>query len=115
LFHLTKGEKHMIDLNEYPLDSIKKEAAEMADAAQSACNLSGVVKSWGRMLSELWDYANAHNKGTEWVNQHPLNIAFYSKIGSLARIKGINDELDAIGWIMQAAKLKPVPEPAVVA
>lgn len=47
---------------------------------QSACNLSGVVHSFSRIISKIWNEANAHGKGTEWVNKHPICVLFAEQI-----------------------------------
>ena len=62
-----------------------KELATEALDAQNACNLSGVVHSWHRALEDLWANARAMGKGTDWVNKHPINRAYVSKLLSLSR------------------------------
>jgi hypothetical protein len=39
---------------------------------QDACNLSGVVKSLARVMDKIWDEAREGNRGTDWVNRHPI-------------------------------------------
>jgi hypothetical protein len=60
-----------------------------ADAlmAQDACNLSDVVRDCSKHMSTLWDVANAlgYGYGTHWVNTHPVNILFSSKIARLSK------------------------------
>ena len=46
---------------------------------QDACNLSGVVKSFSRMMDKIWEEARSHGKGTDWVNTHPIAILFAEK------------------------------------
>ncbi len=62
------------------------ELAETALQVQDACNLSGVVHSWSKVVSALWDHAHAgtleHNTGT--VNTHPINVLFVDKLAQLA-------------------------------
>lgn len=61
-----------------------QEAAQEAIVVQDACNLSGVVHSFSRILTEvLWPEARKQEKGTDWVNRHPISIMFSSKIASL--------------------------------
>lgn len=50
---------------------------------QNACNLSGVLRTWVRHLATLNDIARDQNLGTDWVNHHPINILFASKVASL--------------------------------
>lgn len=60
------------------------EAAKEAITVQDACNLSGVVHAFSRIMSEvLWPEAHQLGKGTDWVNQHPISVMFSSKIASL--------------------------------
>ncbi|HEC72586.1 MAG: hypothetical protein ACTSW7_00660 [Candidatus Thorarchaeota archaeon] len=50
---------------------------------QNASNLSGVIHSFSKVMTELWDIATSLNKGTDWVNTHPVSVLFASKIDSL--------------------------------
>jgi hypothetical protein len=60
-----------------------QEAAKLSMACQDACNLTGVLYSWARVGPVLWAEANRLGKGTDWVNSHPVNILFASKLASL--------------------------------
>jgi hypothetical protein len=61
-------------------------AAKTALDVQDACNLSGVVSTFQRILTEvLWPEARANGHGTDWVNQHPISVLFADKIMSLSR------------------------------
>lgn len=51
--------------------------------AQDACNLSGIVHSWSKMMDKIWEEARALKEGTQWVNRHPINVMFSSKVASL--------------------------------
>lgn len=51
---------------------------------QDACNLSGVAKSFSKMLEKIWAEARKQGKGTEWVNQHPICVLFVDKMASLS-------------------------------
>jgi hypothetical protein len=62
---------------------LTKHDYEMAIAAQSACNLSGVVHSFSEVLPRIWEEARQLGKGTEWVNQHPLCILYAEKMHDL--------------------------------
>lgn len=62
---------------------------------QNACNLSGVAHAFSGAMSALWTHAHAAGMGTEWINTHPITIAYVSKLVSLARCEEINTQLDA--------------------
>lgn len=52
---------------------------------QCACNLSGVVHSFSRDITQLWDICRAvTGQGTDWVNTHPACILYADKIVSLS-------------------------------
>lgn len=62
------------------------QAAHDADRVQDACNLSGVSRAFTDILNDvLWPAARELNKGTDWVNQHPVSVLFIDKMSSLAR------------------------------
>ena len=63
-----------------------QEAAQTALDVQDACNLSGVLASFNKIVHEvIWLEARTLGKGTEWVNAHPIVTLFLSKLGSLNR------------------------------
>jgi len=63
-----------------------QQAAQQALEVQNAVNLSGVVKSFDTILQTvLWPEARKAGEGTEWVNTHPISIAFVDKLASLTR------------------------------
>jgi hypothetical protein len=80
---------------------------------QDACNLSGVVHSFSRILSHLWIYANEHGYGTYWVNLHPLSVLFANKITSLSHpcgATGTHDEFAfAYNWACDIRDSKGKP------
>lgn len=49
---------------------------QLALDAQNACNLSGIVHSWSKIVSRIWDEAHERGEGTDWVNKHPINVLF---------------------------------------
>jgi hypothetical protein len=59
--------------------NIYKEAIEVQDA----CNLSGVIHSFSKVMDEIWKEAKDNGEGTYYVNHHPVAIMFSSKISSL--------------------------------
>lgn len=50
---------------------------------QDACNLSGVVHSFSRVMHLIWEEARELNQGTEYVNRHPIAVMYSNKIASL--------------------------------
>ena|SRR3990172_3382052 len=58
---------------------------------QSACNLSGVVRSYAKTMSKIWAEANAQGRGTDWVNHHPIAVLFADKVAHLAGAKNDHD------------------------
>jgi hypothetical protein len=67
------------------MDITMKRAAELAISVQDACNLSGVVHSFSQVMSAVWKEAERTQKGTDWVNTHPITLMFVSKICDLSR------------------------------
>ena len=71
-----------------------KEAAQMALDVQNACNLSGVVYSFAKVMQAICDEANRQSgRGTEWKNRHPIVILFLDKLADLARCCDRGDSL----------------------
>lgn len=58
-------------------------AAQMALDVQDACNLSGVLYTWARVMEFLCKESQRLGKGTDWRNGHPINVLFASKVESL--------------------------------
>lgn len=55
-----------------------------AITVQDACNLSGVIHFWDRLVTRIWEEAQeGEGRGTDWVNRHPLNVMLASKVASL--------------------------------
>jgi hypothetical protein len=50
---------------------------------QDACNLSGVVFEWARIMQRICN--ECRDKGTEAKNLHAINVMFASKVASLTR------------------------------
>lgn len=60
------------------------EASREALTAQDASNLSGVAHSLSAVLTELiWPMAQRLQKGTAWVNAHPLVTLYLDKLTDL--------------------------------
>lgn len=67
-----------------------------ADAiqVQDACNLSGVVQSYARVMLELGNHTN----GTDERNHHPIAILFASKVGHLTGIGEGDTKVVSDAW-----------------
>ena len=52
---------------------------------QDACNLSAVVHEFSRVIRHVREEADKLGKGTEYINRHPVTIAFVDKLVSLSR------------------------------
>lgn len=60
-----------------------RHAAREAILVQDACNLSGVVHSFSRVMSLLSEISNRQKRGTDWKNHHPIAVMYASKIAAL--------------------------------
>lgn len=69
------------------LSSLAAEAIQVQDA----CNLSGVAHAFSRALDHLWAHARDGNHGTDWVNRHPITIAWVDKLAQLAGCQSTSD------------------------
>lgn len=70
-----------------------RRCAKDALDVQSACNLSGVVHSYSKAMSTLWEVAHAQKKGgTDWVNRHPIAVLFAVQVASITRVAIIADD-----------------------
>ena len=82
-----------------------KEHAKDALNVQNACNLSGVVHSFDKVVTDLWEEANRIGKGTDWVNTHPIVQAYVDKLASLARVQAnVNNVFDAFDACQKIAE-----------
>lgn len=63
-------------------------AAGHALDVQFACNLSGVVHSFSRVMSSLCKI----KPDTDWRNRHPIAVLFATQIASLTRVAAIADD-----------------------
>lgn len=62
---------------------LTKDDYKSAINAQDACNLSGVLHSWSKLQEKIWEEARKQGAGTDFVNRHPINVLFASKVASL--------------------------------
>jgi hypothetical protein len=61
-----------------------REAAQEALTAQDAVNLSGVLRSFAEIVSEvIWPEARRLGLGTSFVNEHPICTLFLVKLSDL--------------------------------
>jgi hypothetical protein len=78
-----------------PVSATRYRVYQDAMDVQNACNLSGVVHSMGKAVTELWAEARENGEGTEYVNTHPVVIAYISKLRSLAGCTCTSTEIRA--------------------
>jgi hypothetical protein len=87
-------------LESYP--PLDRKIVEDVNTAMDACNLSGVVHAWSRWVSAIWNQANELGRGTDWVNQHPVNACVTDKLAQLACRSSVcdsdNPESIQTGW-----------------
>lgn len=57
---------------------------EGAIAAQSACNLSGIVHAFSAVLHKIWNESRRAKTGTLYVNEHPISVLYAAQIAWLA-------------------------------
>lgn len=56
--------------------------------AQTACNLSGIVRSLAEVTDRIWAEARAAGGGTEFVNRHPISRLYAEQIAFLTGAAG---------------------------
>lgn len=66
--------------------------ARAALDSQSACNASALIHSLARYVDEIWAEARAQNKGTEYVNRHPLVVMFTAQLAHLSGCGMVSQE-----------------------
>lgn len=59
------------------------DAAKAAIQVQDACNLTGVVRSFGEAMTAVRAYATEHGHGTDWINRHPVAVLFADKLADM--------------------------------
>lgn len=80
----------------HKLEKAYTKAAQDAILVQDACNLSGVVHDFSRILAEvLWPMAREQGQGTDWVNTHPISKLFADKIVDLAHVRDFDQYFTA--------------------
>jgi len=89
-----------------------KAAAQTALDVQDACNLSGVLRAFQLIVSDvIWPEAHRLGEGTAWVNQHPICVLFLSKLvdlnGREADFFKAYDEVKALACQQEPAACRP--------
>ena len=79
-----------------------KELCQEAVAVQDACNLSGVVHSFSRVMTDL--RAALPSAGTADINRHPVSVMFASKIASLTYCESSSEFSNAYDFCKETAK-----------
>jgi hypothetical protein len=75
--------------------------------SQTACNLSGIVHQFSRIMDKIWNEANKNGHGTDWVNQHPISRLFAEQIFFLASKKDYSEACLAVETWLKAESTKP--------
>ncbi len=57
---------------------------EMALESQNACNLSGIVHSFSKVITKIHNEAREKGEGTEYVNTHPICRLYAEQIAYLS-------------------------------
>ena len=73
-----------VKIEEYEISETLKKACADALFVQSACNLSGVVFAFARIMQLICNESNRLHKGTDWKNQHPIVRLFAEQIQFLS-------------------------------
>lgn len=70
-------------MNREPAEDVRtlRDLAQAALQVQDACNLSGVVQSYARVLSRLWKLLP--EAGTKQINEHPIAQVWADKVAHL--------------------------------
>jgi hypothetical protein len=87
-----------------------QQAARVAIDMQNACNLSGLVHDFPNLLRPVWNEAHRLNKGTDYVNTHPIIVMVISKLCDLTRYTYGNEQ-DNFGKAYEACKALADPTP----
>ncbi len=70
------------------------ELAQVALDIQNACNLSGIVISFSKIISEVRARLESEGSGgTDYVNNHPVCVLFADKIAHLTNTQFLGGEV----------------------
>ena len=70
-------------MNESTESFLSPEDYEDAIVVQDACNLSGIVIGFAKVMDKLCQESQRLGMGTDWRNTHPIAIMYSDKIASL--------------------------------
>jgi hypothetical protein len=62
-----------------------------ASMSQDACNLSGIVFEFARIMQKICDEAAMFGHGTEWKNSHPISRMYAEQISHLTRARDYSE------------------------
>lgn len=111
LITTTNGDDVELRTHEHKLMKVRswKELAQEALNVQHACNLSGVVHSFSRIISEVRARLESESKGgTDMVNNHPVCRLFSDKVAHLTKTQmlGCLEITRAYQWAYDITKGK---------
>ena len=66
------------------MEKLTEHDYKMAVWSQEACNLSGVVFEFARVMQKICDEAREGQHGTDWKNTHPICRLYAEQIMHLA-------------------------------
>jgi len=69
--------------------TISQWADDAQDHVQSACNLSGLVFAFERCVADLADEARRLDAGHDWIDHHPICVAWSDKLDDLSRSRSL--------------------------
>lgn len=84
VFTILERAQHFCDELNKKEYSYQRAAAE-AMKVQDACNLRGVSRAYIKALHAVERQAAIENKGTDWINEHPIMVSFIDKMNCLCR------------------------------
>ena len=92
------------DLSKYdnPSDELRKACLD-ACRVRDACNLSGVVFDFARIMQVICDEAKKSERlhDTTWKNNHPVVVAFVNKLMSMCNAEEFNTYSSAFDYCEQ--------------
>lgn len=68
-----------------PASHLSADDYGQAMLSQTACNLSGIMRSAAKATEAIWAEARRLNKGTDWVNKHPIMRLYAEQISHLTK------------------------------
>lgn len=80
-------------------DVLSRKDYQTALDIQDACNLSGVVFTFAKIMKRLCNTANLEGHGTDWKNTHPIVQLFCDKLADLAQVRDFTAYIKATGEV----------------